>query len=542
MSGYLYPDMNTTQVKSIGGIDHILPALGEVTWFLQNSGRSFKVGNVVPKGLLLVGPAGTGKTFLVQAIAGEANVPVLVESGSSLKNKVGQEDVGAERLKKIFARARQLAPCIVFIDEIDALGERRELVIQNPMGPDGIIESVYEASGYDPGDEPSEETNFIEHTIIEDDKEDEDEDYEPLEPEIEADQEIRKLTRKELKVLQELAAKSELKHEQQSLLMQFLIELDGLFSRNGVFVIGATNRPKVLDQALMRPGRLDQVLELQLPGKTKRIEILKLYSKKLGVDRSVVWNYLANRTVGFSAADLAALMNESAMQAILQDTVHTIETIEKGIDLISSYSIEKPNLAGKTFKDPFHVSRLAYYQAGKAIVHSLLPLHPPAVVLYLWPRPKNSRHVRVGGILQNDFSEISRRAEFETRMVGFYAGKASELLLLSTNFHQKTKVTKQNTRNSSKINTLQESDSRPDGKKFLNAGVLSNTQKSLGWLSDLGMQDLNHASSLGFAMINKWYFYSKNVSTAKLTSLVHNRNAKELNNLELLELLHLYSQ
>ena len=581
--GYRLIKKVTKRFQDIAGIDNILPELGEIVWFLRNSGRSFKVGNILPKGILLVGPPGTGKTLLVQAIAGEAEVPVLVQSGSSL-NDPEQEGVGAQRLKTIFEQARRIAPCIIFIDEIDTLGERRENVIQNPMGTDELIESLQQHT--QPMIENTEEDsfNFIPKPEIETNSENSDEQNKQKFSDqsqtsnnlflMDGHSEINNGL--EFNAVQQHVDKQEAKQEQLSLLMQFLVELDGLQSRKGVIVIGATNRPNVLDPALTRPGRFDKIMNLELPGKQKRIEILKLYSKNLGIDLQKnifplgrelgssqnshlddspfgtmedgktfgkktlrmnsnlgkllekrqdnsqnlqdsqknledshmfsqektnffrnYWDYLANRTIGFSAADLAAAMNESSMKAILQDTLHTLESIEQGIDSITSYSTTKIKFKKKKHIDPFFISRLAYYQAGKAVIHTLLSEHPPAIVLHLWPRPKNVRHAYISNVLQKDFFEINRRIELESRLIGLYAGKAAELLLLSDN------------------------------------SIYS--KKSKFWYSDLGIEELAFASSLAYSMINKWYFYSKNIATRKLNKLFSNQNFQEFQESDIFE-------
>jgi len=455
--------------KDVAGIDNILPELGEMVWVLRNSGRSFKVGRVLPKGFLFVGPPGTGKTLLVQAIAGEAEVPVLVQSGSSLTD-AGENEKGAQRLKKLFEQARKVAPCIVFIDEIDTLGESRQNVMSNNVGADDLIQSLHQSN------QGLTEKSSSDYVNKSKDK-------------------VGNLTEKKsrggftlsedlqhnsyLSITKKNQAKQEANQEQLNLLMQFLVELDGLKSRAGIIVIGATNRPKVLDPALTRPGRFDRVLSLEFPGKTKRIEILKLYSQNIGIIygetkkqisstteqvkpkesfsdisntnhafkdhayQDFAWEYLANRTFGFSAADLAAAMNLSSIQAILRNTGHTIETIEQGIESITTYSIKKPKIERTAEKDPFFITRFAYYQAGKAVLHTLLPQHPDAIVLKLWPQPKNSRHKNVN--LQLTSWSLNHRAKLETRLIGLYAGKAAELVALSLNSQTKKQTKTTNT-------------------------------------------------------------------------------------------------
>lgn len=488
--GYRFIKKVSKGFKDIAGIDGILPQLSELVWFLRNSGRSKKFRKSIPKGILLVGPPGTGKTLIVQAIAGEASVPVLVESGSLLTDPE-QRGKGIQRLKKLFEDARQLSPCIIFIDEIDTLGEKRQQIIQPAMGDDEIIESIYDLK------KSKEEEEFIPKPLNFNDEIDENQN---LEFDIfHSNQE----NKKNLK-LGQIQQKNETKKTRLSLLMQFLVEMDGLNKLEGVIVIGATNRPNVLDPALIRPGRFDQILNLELPGKNKRIEILKLYSEKLTTENNISWDYLANRTIGFSAADLAAVMNESAIQAILENTVHTVETIERGIDLITSYS-SVPSLKDKVSHgqknvlnhDRFYVSRLAYYKAGQAILHSLIPEHLPAIVFHLWPRQKNTRHKN---IQQNSNTQLKNRYQLESQIIGLYSGKAAELLLLY-------------------------------GSKDFKALKY--------WESNIGIEDLISATFISHSMIDKWFFYSKTNLNRKNHQLFKDRNLNEYKQPEKIEMMKL---
>ena len=526
--------------KDVAGIDNILPELGEMVWVLRNSGPNFKIGRVLPKGFLFVGPPGTGKTLLVQAIAGEAEVPVLIQSGSSLTD-AGENEKGAQRLTKLFEQARKVAPCIVFIDEIDTLGESRQNVMSNNVGADDLIQSLHKSNQGLTEKNSSDYVNTDKAGNITE-KKSRGGFFHPM-----------PLRGKGVKLSENLQhnssienknqAKQQANQEQLHLLMQFLVELDGLKSRAGIIVIGATNRPKVLDPALTRPGRFDRVLNLELPGKTKRIEILKLYSQNIGLvygetkkqtlsttypegilggpsfeqakpkesllmvgkkinkerdtqpsnpsplsgfalheeggrasfgnhsfsdisntnhafgDQDFAWEYLANRTFGFSAADLAAAMNLSSIQAILRNTGHTIETIEQGIEFITTYSIEKPKIESTKEKDPFFVTRFAYYQAGKAVLHTILPQHPDAIVLKLWPQPKNSRHKNVNKDQELTSWSLNHRAKLETRLIGLYAGKAAELVALSLNSQ-----TKKQTTNTRKITSTIKENKGPNRK------------------------------------------------------------------------------
>lgn len=482
---YLYDDPGYRLIKrikksfkDIAGVDNIVLQLGEVVWFLRNQGRSSKLKNSIPNGILLTGPPGTGKTLLVQAIAGEAQVPIIVESGSLLTDPQ-QKGRGVERLKKIFDRARNLAPCIIFIDEVDTLGEKRQNIIQTPMGSDELIETIYQKTD-------EKETEFIPKplNLEENQTGEKDLEYQLFRSENETD----------LKS-EDTKPNIESKKTRLSLLTQLLVEMDGLKQRQGVIVIGATNRPNVLDPALIRPGRFDQIINLELPGKQKRIEIFKLYGKKLQIENSISWEYLAKRTQGFSAADIASAMNESTIQSIIAQTTHTIETIERGIDLVTSYNHNSKNLSLKGNSiDPFFISRLSYYQAGKAILQSQLKNHPSIVVLYLWPRQKNARHVR---LFEKGFSEPNNRETLEAKLVGLYAGKAAEMIPLYGN------------------------------------KVLSSLKR---WQSNLGEEDLMSASFLANLLVDKWYFYSTQVLIRKNNQILDTRNQKEFPDVEKLGL------
>lgn len=481
---YLYEDPGYRVIKKIeksfkdvAGIDNILLQLGEIVWFLRNQGRSSKLTKSIPNGILLTGPPGTGKTLIVQAIAGEAHVPIIVESGSLLTDPQ-QKNRGVERLKQIFDHARELSPCILFIDEVDTLGEKRQQIIQTAMGRDELIESIYEKPG------PEKSNPFILNPLNL-------EEEQGGEKDLEYQLFRQKNETSGNSVNEQVHQQSEANKTRLSLLTQFLIELDGLKQRQGVIVIGATNRPKVLDPALIRPGRFDQILNLELPGKQKRIEILKLYGKKLKIESNISWDYLAKRTRGFSAADIAAVMNESTIQSVIYQTTHTIETIERGIDLVTSYNYEsKVNTNGKKYSDPFYLNRLAYYQSGKALSTRILQNQLSTPIFYLWPRQKNARHNRIN---EKSFSEITNRQELESQLIGFYSGKISEIIPLYGN-------------------------------------KIKNSLK--GWHSNLGQEDLLFGTYLANLLVDKWYFYSMQVLIRKNHSILTNRNEKEFNDLE----------
>lgn len=481
---YLYEDKGYRLIrhvkknfKDIAGIDVILLEIGEMVWFLRNKGRSAKLKNSIPTGILLTGPPGTGKTLLVQAIAGEAQVPIIVESGSLLTDPQ-QKGRGVERLKKIFDQARNLSPCIIFIDEVDTLGEKRQNIIQTTMGSDELIESIYQK------DSNQNATPFTPKPLNLEEKITDEKDIEYQLFRNESENTPNSLN-------EQTTQNNEAKRTRLSLLTQFLVEMDGLKQRQGVIVIGATNRPNVLDPALIRPGRFDKIINLEVPGKQKRIEILKLYSKNLKTEKTISWEYLAHRTRGFSAADIAAAMNESTIKSIIKKTTHTIETIEYGIDLVTSYNTSSSNRdRNQNVTDPFLKSRLAYYQSGKALLQSFLENHPPVVVLHLWPRQKNARHQHS---YENKFSGKTDRKTLEAELIGLYAGKASELVSLCGN-------------------------------------RLSSSLKR--WQSNLGNDDLISATFLANLLVDKWYFYSLQILIRKSNLLLETRNEKEFPDVE----------
>ena len=220
------------------------------------------------------------------------------------------------------------------------LAEKRQQVLQNPMGADELLESLHGSQNR------TEKQKELQQILLSN-----------------AESSVGKDDGTES---ENLLAHQDMQREKLRILMQFLVELDGIQGRDGVVVIGATNRPEMLDPAILRPGRFDRIVELGLPGPEKRKEILKLYSKNLGIHQNVFLGIiLQHRTAGFSAADLASIMNQSSLNAITLQTQHTIETIEHGIDRITTFEVEKPK---NISQDHLSLLRRGYYQAGKIIL------------------------------------------------------------------------------------------------------------------------------------------------------------------------------
>ena len=506
--GFRIISQSRKNFSNIVGVKTLLPELSEIVWFLRNSAREFSLSKTLPRGILLIGPPGTGKTLLVQAVAGEANVPVLTLSGSSL---VEPGESGAVKLEILFQEARRVAPCIVFIDEIDTLAQKREQVMQNPMGADDIVEVLTNPI-------TSSETGANLGKLLLGSVQGKKSTFDPFS----SSDSARTL---ETLVAQKAQAQQDLQKEQLHLLMQFLVELDGIQGRDGVIVIGATNRVEMLDPAVLRPGRFDRIIELGLPGYEKRIEILKFYSQQLGSDPTISWNYFAERTAGFTAADLASIMNVSSLKAILNNNFHTLETIEYGIDRIMTSESQTstdshlqkrkstkikdlltsnseslalnplfPNVSLPTHF--FESHRLAYYQAGKIICTSLLEFHPPIIVAHLWSRKTNLRSAKIAENLQNYFFRFARRAELEQRIIGSYAGKVAEILFLQ------------------KLSGVE---------SFALKNQLFNVN-----LSTLGLDDLSFGQVLIKFLIEKWFLYSNQPLVKNLTQIADNRNLQEL--------------
>ncbi|MEO0039892.1 MAG: hypothetical protein RIS38_840 [Verrucomicrobiota bacterium] len=293
-------DKETTTFKDVAGCDEAKEEVKEIVEFLKDPKRFTKIGASIPKGVLMVGPPGTGKTLLARAVAGEAGVPFLSISGSDFVEMfVG---VGAARVRDTFEQARKLAPCIIFIDEIDAVGRQR-------------------GAGVGGGNDEREQT-----------------------------------------------------------LNSLLVEMDGFDGQAGVIVIAATNRSDVLDAALLRPGRFDRQVFVDLPDLRGREAVLAVHAKRFQLAPSVDLQRVARITTGMSGADLANLLNEGALHAGRRgrDKVEMID-VEEARDKIA-YGRER-----KRVMDPADLRNTAYHEAGHAVVQALiddgaLPLHKVTIV------------------------------------------------------------------------------------------------------------------------------------------------------------------
>jgi cell division protease FtsH len=330
--------------KDVAGCNEAKEELQEIIEFLKDSTRFQKLGGKIPKGVLLFGSPGTGKTLLAKAVAGEANVPFFSSSGSEFVEMfVG---VGASRVRDLFDHGRKSAPCLLFIDEIDAVGRHRFAGI---------------GGGHD---------------------------------------------------------------EREQTLNQLLVEMDGFDSKEGVILIAATNRPDVLDPALLRPGRFDRQVIIPSPDMKDREEILGVHSRKIRLDDDVNLNVIARRTPGFVGADLANLMNEAALLAARnsQKTVN-MKNIEEAIDRILAGPQRKSRLMSDKEK-----KIIAYHEAGHAIVAKFLPLADPVHKVSIIPRGP-----ALGYTLQlpEEDKYLTSKSELLDKLSILFGGRVAEELVFS---------------------------------------------------------------------------------------------------------------
>ena len=347
--------------KDVAGQDEAKESLQEVVEFLHNPGKYVEIGAKLPKGALLVGPPGTGKTILAKAVAGEAHVPFFSLSGSEFVEMfVG---VGASRVRDLFEEAKKNAPCIVFIDEIDAIGKSRD-------------------SHYGGGNDEREQT-----------------------------------------------------------LNQLLAEMDGFDTSKGLLILAATNRPEVLDPALLRPGRFDRRVIVDRPDLKGRIDILKVHAKNVRLDDTVDFEAIALATSGAVGSDLANMVNEAAILAV-KNGRHAVS--QK--DLLESVEVV---LVGKEKKDRILSAQerriVSYHEVGHALVSALQKDSEPVQKITIVPRTMGA----LGYVMQVPEEEkyLNTQKELEAMLVGYLGGRAAEEIVFdsvttgaSNDIEQATKV------------------------------------------------------------------------------------------------------
>ncbi len=332
--------------KDVAGQDEAKESISELVDFLHNPGKYQKIGAKLPKGALLVGPPGTGKTLLAKAVAGEAHVPFFSLAGSDFVEMfVG---VGASRVRDLFKQAQQQAPCIVFIDEIDAIGKSRD-------------------TQYGGGNDEREQT-----------------------------------------------------------LNQLLAEMDGFDTSKGIVILAATNRPEVLDKALLRPGRFDRRIIVDKPDLKGRVEVLKVHAKNVFMDDSVDLEEIGLATSGAVGSDLANIINEAAILAVKQGRTSVSQA-----DLMESVEVV---IAGKEKKDrilgPEEKRIVAYHETGHALITALEKHAEPVQKITIVPRTMGS----LGYVMQVPEEEkyLMSEAELKARLVTLYGGRAAEELVFDS--------------------------------------------------------------------------------------------------------------
>ena len=342
---YIQKDTGVT-FKDVAGQDEAKESLQEVVDFLHNPGKYTTIGAKLPKGALLVGPPGTGKTLLAKAVAGEAHVPFFSLSGSEFVEMfVG---VGASRVRDLFEEAKKNAPCIIFIDEIDAIGKSRD-------------------SRYGGGNDEREQT-----------------------------------------------------------LNQLLAEMDGFDTSKGLLILAATNRPEVLDPALLRPGRFDRRVIVDRPDLKGRIEILKVHARNVSLDETVDFENIALATSGAVGSDLANMVNEAAILAV-KNGRHAVSQR----DLLEAVEVV---LVGKEKKDRILSAQerkiVSYHEVGHALVSALQKDAEPVQKITIVPRTMGA----LGYVMQVPEEEkyLNTKKELEAMLVGYLGGRAAEELVFDT--------------------------------------------------------------------------------------------------------------
>lgn len=327
----------------VAGQEEAKESLMEVVDFLHEPQKYANIGAKLPKGVLLVGPPGTGKTLLAKAVAGEAHVPFFSISGSEFVEMfVG---MGAAKVRDLFKQANEKAPCIVFIDEIDAIGKKRD------------------AGGVGGNDEREQTLN------------------------------------------------------------QLLAEMDGFDAKKGVVLLAATNRPESLDPALMRPGRFDRRVPVELPDLPGRKAILLVHSKKVHLDESVDWDLIARATAGASGAELANIVNEAALRAVRQHrSAVTQEDLEESVETVIAGAQRKNAVISPAEKEI-----VAYHEIGHALVAALQSHSAPVTKITIIPRTSGA----LGYTMQVDEGEkmLMSRTELYNKIATLTGGRSAEELI-----------------------------------------------------------------------------------------------------------------
>ncbi|MPY97528.1 MAG: ATP-dependent zinc metalloprotease FtsH [Actinophytocola sp.] len=358
----LNKDMPKTTFDDVAGADEAVEELHEIKDFLQHPARYQALGAKIPKGVLLYGPPGTGKTLLARAVAGEASVPFYTISGSDFVEMfVG---VGASRVRDLFEQAKQNAPCIIFVDEIDAVGRQR-------------------GAGLGGGHDEREQT-----------------------------------------------------------LNQLLVEMDGFDSRGGIILIAATNRPDILDPALLRPGRFDRQIPVAAPDMRGRKAILTVHAKSKPIAPDANMDGLAKRTVGMSGADLANVLNEAALlTARTNGTVIDDHALEESVDRVIGGPARKSRIISEKEK-----KITAYHEGGHALAAWAMPDIEPVYKLTILPRGRTGGHAL---LVPEDDKELMTRSEMIGRLVFAMGGRTAEELVFhepttgaSSDIEQATKIAK----------------------------------------------------------------------------------------------------
>ncbi len=343
----IYAETETGKTfDDVAGQDEAKEALTEIVDFLHNPDKYSKIGAKLPKGALLVGPPGTGKTLLAKAVAGEAHVPFFSISGSDFVEMfVG---MGAAKVRDLFKQANEKAPCIIFIDEIDTIGKKRD-------------------SGGMGGNDEREQT-----------------------------------------------------------LNQLLAEMDGFDAKKGVVILGATNRPESLDPALLRPGRFDRRVPVQLPDLTGRIAILKVHAKEVLLDSAVDFTAIARATSGASGAELANMINEAALRAVrMGREIVTQADLEESVEtVIAGYQRKNAVLSEKERKI------VSYHEIGHALVAAKQSNSAPVTKITIVPRTSGA----LGYTMQVDEGEhfLMSKEEIENKIATYTGGQAAEELVFGS--------------------------------------------------------------------------------------------------------------